>query len=171
MQRDGFKDGDVVLIRKVQESNTTPGRWTNVVNDTQYAIGRKVLVKSSTEELSSPEGAHLIPHAKLRLAKNGKSAPPRKVEVNNTVWLAEAHSWPTARYTKTLPQGTQVRVVEGPLSKRGGNTAHISNPSFWNYQVAYLVHQTRIDIQKHSSWVDAENFHTTAEREPANPTT
>ncbi|KIM76184.1 hypothetical protein PILCRDRAFT_12952 [Piloderma croceum F 1598] len=49
MQRDGFKDGYVVLIRKVQESNTTPGRWTNVVNDTQYAIGHKVLVKFSTE--------------------------------------------------------------------------------------------------------------------------
>jgi hypothetical protein len=60
-------------------------RWVNVVNDTQYAIGHKVLVKSSTEELSSPEGAHLIPHAKLSSEKNGKSAPPYKVEVNNMV--------------------------------------------------------------------------------------
>jgi hypothetical protein len=44
-----------------------------------------MLVKYSTEELSSPEGTHLVPHAKLRLEKNGKSAPPRKVEVNNMV--------------------------------------------------------------------------------------
>jgi hypothetical protein len=54
---------------------------------------------------------------------------------------------------------------------QGGSTAHISNPSFWNYKVAYLVYKTRVDIQKHSAWVDAANFHTTAEREPANPTT
>jgi hypothetical protein len=53
---------------------------------------------------------------------------------------------------------------------QGGNTGHISNLSFWNYQVAYLVHQTRVDIQKHSSWVDAENLYATAERELANPT-
>jgi hypothetical protein len=45
----------------------------NAINDIQYTIGCKVLVNFSIEELSSPEGAHLIPHAKLRLEKNGKS--------------------------------------------------------------------------------------------------
>lgn len=146
--------------------------WDKLINNTQYAISYRGIVKDTSNHLTPTTGHNMVPHRILRSKKGDTRAPANRFTKSDEAVLAESWTYPLQSKTYEIPKWTSIKMMSDALSTKGTDMSRSTQDP--NTSCVYVTEwneaHRRIDWIKYAYWVDAEKFFVVAEtRMPPDP--